>query len=160
MHTQTLEIRLLENSLEFRPRKWAGRLLGAGCYPYAANFFCDRFIQIGGIIGKPCNMLTPDDELILVLQEELLYMGYQSVKEVQTDYKVQPGELKIYLQRMANLGRYHMFRQNDDGLWSHKFRNMLPTEKNYAQTPLYSPAQICEDEKFTYYGWCFLLKRD
>lgn len=160
MHTGTLEIRLLENSLEFRPRKWAGRLLGAGCYPYAANFYCDRFVKIGELIGQPCDMVTTDDELIATLKEELLYLGYRSVREVRTDYILQPGEMKIYLQRLANLGTYHMFRQNDDGLWSHKFHHMLPTEKSYTQELLKDPAEIQNEGNLIYYGWCFLLKRD
>ena len=160
MHTHSLSVRLLENSLEFKPRKWAGKLQGAGCYPYAANFYYENFIRIGEIIGKPCDMLTPDDILIQTLGEELLYMGYQSVKEVGIDYVIQPGELKIYLQRIANLGMYHMLRQNKDGLWSHKYVNKLPTEEGYGRKPLYHPAELKFDENITLYGWCFLLQRD
>lgn len=160
MHTQSLSVRLLENSLEFRPRRWAGRLLGAGCYPYAANFYCDRFIRIGDIIGNPCDMITPDDELIRTLEMELLYLGYQSVEEVQTDYILQPGEQKIYLRRAEQLGVYHMFRQNDDGLWSHKYHNKLPSEKDSYEKPLVNPEKIHNEDKIRYYGWCFLLKRN
>lgn len=160
MHTQTLEIRLLENSLEFRPRKWAGRLLSAGCYPYAANFYYEGFVRIGELIGNPCNMLTPDDKLIHTLYEELLYIGYQSVEEVQIDYKIQHGEQKIYLRRLEQIGEYHMFRQNNDGLWSHKYCRSLPSEKDSERNPLVNPAEIKPTNGFNFYGWCFLLKRD
>lgn len=160
MHTQSLSVRLLENSLEFRPRKWAGRLLGAGCYPYAANFYSEKLIQIGAFINNPCNMLTPDDELVHTLVEELRYMGYQSVEEVQTDYKIQPGESKIYLKRLDQLGSYHMFRQNSDGLWSHKYSGKLPSERDSYRELLINPARRNPKESFTYHGWCFLLKRD
>lgn len=160
MHTHSLDVRLLENSLEFRPRKWAGRLLGAGCYPYAANFYCERFIRIGELIGKPCDMVTPDNELIITLWEELLYLGYKSVKEVRTDYILQPGESKIYLRRADQLGVYHLFRQNSDGLWSHKYKNKLPSERDSYQDLLVNPAQRNPKEGFTYHGWCFLLSRD
>ena len=160
MHTQSLGVRLLENSLEFRPRKWAGKLLGAGCYPYAANFYCEQFIRIGELIGKPCDMLTPDYVLIFTLLEELLYLGYKSVKEVQTDYILQPGESKIYLRRVNQVGIYHLFRQNSDGLWSHKYKNKLPSERDSNQELLYDPAKQNPKEGLSYNGWCFLLNRD
>jgi len=160
MHTNSLDVRLLENSLDFRPRKWAGRLLGAGCYPYAANFYYEKFIKIGELIGEPCGMKTPDHELIFILWKELLHLGYKSVREVQTDYIVQPGELKIYLRRVDQLGMYHLFRQNSDGLWSHKYRNKLPSERDSYQDLLINPANQKSKEGFTYNGWCFLLNRD
>lgn len=160
MHTQTLAIRLLENSLEFKPRKWAGKLLGAGCYPYAANFYCETFIRIGEFIGTPCDMQTSDNELVRALAEELLYIGYRSVEEVSIDYDVNPGEQKIYLQRSEQLRTYHMFRQNGDGLWSHKYRNKLPMETDYEKRPIRNPERQSSEDNLKYYGWCFLLKRD
>lgn len=160
MHTQTLAIRLLENSLEFRPRKWAGRLLGAGCYPYAANFYYDTFIKIGEFIGAPCDIETSDNELVRVLAEELLYIGYRSVEQVSIDHDVNLGEQKIYLQRTEQLKTYHMFRQNNDGLWSHKYRNRLPMETDYEKRPIRNPELQRSEDNLKYYGWCFLLKRD
>lgn len=160
MHTQTLGIRLLENNLEFRPRRWAGKLIGAGCYPYAANFYYENFIKIGEIIGKPCNMLTPDETLVHVLKEELLCIGYRSVQEVWINCELQPGEQKNYLRRIEKLGVYHMFRQNADGLWSHKYKNELPSEKDAKQKPLITPAEDWDENALKFYGWCFLLRRD
>lgn len=157
MHTQTLAIRLLENDVQYKPEQWAGKLLGAGCYPYAANFQHDALIKIGTFIGKPCGKKTTDEVLIATLKEELIYMGYTSVEEVSTDYVAKPGERKIYLSRTEQSGAYHMYRQDDDGHWSHKYPNEKPTNRDSSGELISDPEDMIEAP---YYGWCFLLKRD
>ncbi len=156
MHTNRLEIRLLDFDPKFQPKVWAGALIDAGCYPYAANFFWAEFLQIGGIIGSPCNGTTPDQELVNTLKEELGFIGYASIEEVDINYKTNPGELKIYLARTNVLGTYHMFRQDSNGLWSHKFKGVLPTERDYEKKLLRKPKDL---DNFPYHGWCFKLKR-
>lgn len=156
MHTNRLDIRLLDYNPKFQPKVWAGALIDAGCYPYAANFSWPEFLQIGGIIGYPCNGMTTDQDLVCTLKEELDFIGYTSIEEIDLDYKTNPGELKIYLARTNVLGTYHMFRQDSNGLWSHKFNGHLPTERDYEKKLLRKPKDLAN---FPYHGWCFKLKR-
>lgn len=69
---------------KFEPQKWE-KYIGAGCYPYALNLFCNQFILVGDFIGKRCNEKVSDEFLVDTLIEELTFLGYQ-IKEIDTEY--------------------------------------------------------------------------
>lgn len=138
---------------KYEPEKWKS-LLGAGCYPYALDMETNKFLLIGDFIDKECTHKTPDVELVETLKEELRFLGY-SVKEVETESKTSEGEFKIYLKR-NNDGKYHFYRQDDDGFWSHKFPGALPIRCDSFGNVIADPDCMIEP---AYTGWCFLLKR-
>lgn len=68
------------------------------------------------------------------------------------DEKINSDEFKIYLQREEQTGYYHFLRQDEDGIWSHKFPNELPTRKDSFGNEITNPDMMV-------YGWCFRLKK-
>lgn len=140
---------------KYRPNKWK-HAIKAGCYPYAIELFTDEFLVVGEIIGKMCTSHVSDEKLISVLKEELEEIGYYDVAEIDVDKEIALEESKIYLQRNQHTGFYHFLRQDEDGLWSHKFPNELPTRKDSAGYDIVDP-EMMVDTAFD--GWCFRLKK-
>ena len=138
----------------YRPNKWK-HAINAGCYPYAIDLFIDEFLVVGDMIGKRCNSCVSDERLIYVLKEELQEIGYE-VAEIEVDKKIHSEESKIYLQRNEHTGFYHFLRQDEDGLWSHKFPGELPIRKDSPGYDIIDP-EMMVDAAFD--GWCFCLKK-
>lgn len=138
----------------YNPSAWC-ECLEAGCYPYALNLMVNKFFLIGDLIGNTCTSYTSDDELISVFKEELEKIFNFEVEEIDTEYELKKGEKKIYLSREQHTGYYHLLRQDEDGMWSHKFPKELPIRED-------SLGQIIEDPdamvEAPFYGWCFLLR--
>lgn len=132
---------------KYRPNRWK-HAIKAGCYPYALDLFQDEFFLVGDFIGKRCDCQVSDNQLIDTLLEELEELGFVVVEIEFVDERINENEFKIYLQRDFNTGYYHFFREDDNGIWSHKFPNELPIEKNLKE--------LKED---IYSNWCFKLKR-
>ena len=65
--------------------------------------------------------------------------------------------MKIYLQREENTGYYHFLREDEDGLWSHKFPNELPTREDSAGYLIKDPEAMVE---VSFIGWCFKLSKN
>lgn len=158
MDKETAKRRILRKSVnippKYRPNRWK-RFINAGCYPYAINLFVNEFLCIGDMIGKRCSDYVSDERLISVLEEELEEIGY-NVDEIEVDDVIDSNELKIYLQRNQSTGFYHFLRQDEDGLWSHKFPNELPTRKDSAGYDIVDPEMMIEA---AFDGWCFRLKK-
>ena len=129
--------------------------LGAGCYQYAIDCYSNDFLVVGDIIGKRCDEHVSDETLIKVLTEELEILGY-NVKEVETDYTLQKGEKKIYVQRDEHTGYYHFLKQDSNGLWSHKYPGEMPTTIDNSGQEIEDPESMVEAP---FYGWCFCLKK-
>ncbi len=147
-------VRKAVNTPKFNPNKWK-HAIKAGCYPYAINVFIDEFFLVGSIIGKPCNCKVSDETLIKVLKEELNSIGY-IVKEVKTEDTIEEDELKIYLQRETKTGYYHFLREDEDGIWSHKFPNEIPCRTDSLGNLIEDPDAMVESP---FNGWCFKLSK-
>lgn len=145
----------LKNMPKFEPSKWE-EFLDAGCYPYALNLSANQFFLIGDLIGKTCVSTTPDDILVKILKEELETIFDYEVEEIETGVKAKKGEKKIYLQRHNHSGYYHLFREDSDEKWSHKYPGELPIRKDSIGQIIEDPDAIV-DKPFT--GWCFLLRK-
>lgn len=148
-------IRDLHSShIEFRPKSWID-FMKAGCYTYAINLKYNEFFLVGDFIGKRCTEKVSDEFLISILIEELEYLGYKSIP-CQTESNVDKNQFKIYLQREEHTGYYHFLREDNDGIWSHKFPNELPIRSD-------SIGQIIEDPdcmvEAPFSGWCFILEK-
>ena len=139
---------------KYRPNRWK-HAIKAGCYPYAIGLFIDKFLLVGDIIGDRCNEYVSDEKLIFTLKEELDEIGY-NVSEISTSKEVRPEELKVYLQRNEHTGFYHFLRQDEDGLWSHKYPHELPIRKDSYGYEIVDPEAMV-DAPFT--GWCFCLRK-
>lgn len=141
-------LRTIENSPKYNPKEWE-KAIEAGCYPYAINLLVNKFFLIGDLIGKHCNEKVSDEELIETLKEELETIFDFKVEEVDFNESVRKDEFKIYLQRDEHTGYYHIYRQDNNDVWSHKFPNKLPIQEFFEGEKL----------KDTINGWCFSLKR-
>ena len=141
-------IRVLEETPDYNPEEWVD-FLDAGCYPYVLNMKVNKFFLIGDLIGKTCTSTTSDEVLIETLKEELETIMDYEVKEVDIRVQHKKGEKKIYLHRFNHSGHYHLYRQDSDGKWSHKYPAQLPN-RQYIEKAI-------DDNSFT--GWCLLLKR-
>lgn len=139
-------IRKCKNKPKYRPNKWK-HAIKAGCYPYALDLFQDEFFLVGDLIGKRCDCKVSDKQLIDTLLEELKEIGFDVVEIEFVDEKINENEFKIYLQRDLHTGYYHFLREDDNGIWSHKSPNELPTEKKLKE--------LKEDISS---NWCFKLK--
>ncbi len=128
--------------------------INAGCYQYAIGFYTNEYIIVGDIIGKRCKANESDDTLLYILKEELETLGYE-VKEVDVEYQLKKGEIKIYLQRDEHTGYYHFLRQDKNGIWSHKYPGEMPTTKDSNGEEITNPESMIEPP---FYGWCFCLK--
>lgn len=135
----------------FSPSAWEDKK-DAGCYPYAMNWHHrNEWLLIGDIIGKRMEGYHTDEELIATLKEELEFLGY-SVKDSTFDEE-KSNHTKIYLMRAYFSGRYHLFREDQDG-WSHKYPGSLPINLDFFGEILWNPDEI---DKKEYYGWFFLI---
>lgn len=143
------------NTPKYRPERWK-HAMEAGCYPYAIDLFQNEFLLVGELIGKACDNNVSNEQLISVLIEELNEVGYNVSEIEDVDEKVSSDELKIYLQREEHTGYYHFLRQDEDGIWSHKFPKELPTRKDSLGNDITNPETMVES---SFYGWCFKLKK-
>lgn len=148
-------IRILENYPEYNPNIWKP-FLNAGCYPYVLDLRVDKFFLVGDLIGKRCNSLVSDEYLIEVIKEELGEIFDYELTEVDTQTEVKEFEKKIYLQREQRTGYYHFLRQDNDGIWSHKFPNELPVRIDSIGQLVTDPDEMVEA---AFDGWCFGLKK-
>lgn len=147
------EIRILKN-VKYNPNKWK-YAMKSGCYPYAINIFIDKFLLIGDLIGKPCNEKVSDEKLIKTFLKEMEFLKYE-VKEIDSYQEIKENEWKVYIQREEHTGYYHFLRQDEDGIWSHKFPNELPIRTDSAGQIIKSPDEMIEAP---FNGWCFCLKQ-
>lgn len=142
-------------NMRYNPEAWS-EYLEEGCYPYALNLLVNEFFLVGDLIGKRCNEYTSDEDLIRILKEELRKKIDFEVEEIETEYVTKEDETKIYLQREEHTGYYHLLRQDEDGMWSHKYPKELPTRQD-------SIGQNIEDSdtmvEAPFKGWCFLLRK-
>lgn len=136
-----------ENKPKYRPNKWK-HAIKAGCYPYALDLFQNEFFLVGDLLGKRCDSSVSDEQLIDTLMEELEVIGFDVVEIEYIDEKISANEFKIYLQRDFHSGYYHFLRQDEDGEWSHKSPNKIPTKMT---TEELMGDMAC--------NWCFKLKR-
>ena len=134
-------------------KKWK-KYLGASCYQYAIDFYSNEFLLIGDIIGKRCNEYTSDEKIIATLREELEVLGYE-LTETETYAPLKKHETKIYFQRDQNSGYYHFLKQDNNGIWSHKYPNEMPTTLINGKK-LINPDLIT---KSPIYGRCFCLRK-
>ena len=134
-------------------KKWK-KYLGASCYQYAINFYSNEFLLVGDIIGKRCNEYSSDETLIETLREELEVLSYE-ITETETYTPLEKHETKIYLQRDQNSGYYHFLKQDNNGIWSHKYPNEMPTTLINGKK-LINPDLIT---KPPIYGRCFCLRK-
>ena len=143
------------NTPKYRPNRWK-HAINAGCYPYAIDLFQDEFFLVGDLIGKRCDNKVSNEQLINTLLEELYEIGYEVVEIEDIDEKINLDEFKIYLQREQQTGFYHFLRQDEDGIWSHKYPFELPTRKDSLGNEITDPNMMIES---AFYGWCFRLKK-
>jgi hypothetical protein len=107
----------------FEPDFWQ-KYINATCYTYVLNIITNERFYVGDIYRRERAEKTWDNnKLIECLTEELEYLGF-CVRLVdlneKTDYQ------KICMVRSPEIGYYHFYRQDSDGLWSHKRPNQLP----------------------------------
>ena len=134
-------------------KKWK-KYLGASCYQYAIDFYSNEFLLIGDIIGKRCNEYTSDEKIIATLREELEVLGYE-LTETETYAPLKKHETKIYFQRDQNSGYYHFLKQDNNGIWSHKIPNEMPSTLINGKTKKIHNILT----KPTIYGRCFCLRK-
>lgn len=139
---------------KYDPKGWKDEL-DAACYLYALDIHLNKFCLLGDFIGKTCNEKVSDQKLINTFFEEIKFLGFDA-KEVDVEYSPQEGEKKIYLQRSQLTGEYHFLRQDDDGIWSHKFSWDYPHRKDTEGNIIYDPECMVE---VPFLGWCFALKK-
>lgn len=149
------KVRKSVNTPKYKPNRWK-HAIKAGCYPYAIDLFQDEFILVGDLIGKRCDSNVSDEQLIDTLLEELNEIGYDVSEIEDTDEKINSDEWKIYLQREQHTGYYHFLRQDEDGIWSHKFPDELPIRKDSLGNEIVDPEMMVET---AFLGWCFRLKK-
>lgn len=140
---------------KYRPNRWK-YAINAGCYPYAIDMFQNEFFLVGDLIGKRCDNKVSNEQLINTLIEELNEIGYEVIEIEDANEKINSDEFKIYLQREEHTGFYHFFRQDVDGIWSHKYPFELPTRKDSLGNKILDPELMLEA---TVFGWCFRLKK-
>ena len=109
---------------KFEPERWR-KYLEASCYVYALNLPLNKMVLIGSFIGNVCKSDTPDDEIDRVLKEEVSYIFDYDIEEITEDYPLKIGQKKIFIER-NKYGFYHMFREDEGGIWSHKMPGGLP----------------------------------
>lgn len=137
----------------FSPADWKDKK-ESGCYSYAMNWpDRNQFLLIGEIIGKPMESYRTDEELIATLKEELEFLGY-SIRE-STFEEEKLNHIKIYLMRAYFSGRYHLFREDQDG-WSHKYPGSLPINLDFWGKILTNPDELNKED---FYGWFFLVSK-
>lgn len=139
----------------YEPKEW-NTCLDAGCYPYALNIKVNKFFVVGDLIGKHCNGSVSDEYLIAVLKEEVEFILDCELTEVETNTFLNEGERLIYIQREDHTGYYHFLRKDDNGTWSHKYPNELPTNRDSIGEIIEDP-DCMVDKAFR--GWCFLIKK-
>lgn len=149
------ELRGIYELPEFNPNEWS-EYLEAGCYPYVLDLKMNQFFLIGDFIGKRCTGSTTDEELVETFKEELNIIFDLDVNEVSTEYPLKEGERKVYIQREDHTGYYHLLRQDNDGIWSHKYPRELPVREDSIGETIKDPDMMV-DTPFS--GWCFLLKQ-
>ena len=94
--------------------------------------------------------------MVKILKEELEVLGYNA-EEIDVEDSISEDEMKIYLQRETQTGYYHFFREDADGLWSHKYPDELPTRKDSAGYIIKDPECMVE---VPFIGWCFKLSKN
>lgn len=142
------------NPPKFNSNEWEP-FLNAGCYQYALDWKVDEFFLIGGLLGRACKLYTQTDLLIFTLMKELQSLHYE-VEITEVEKKTKEGEKKVYLQCFPSIGTYHLLREDDDGIWSHKYPRELPLRTDSKNRIIKNPELMSED--FPFIGWCFLLK--
>lgn len=142
-------------SPKFNPNEWE-MFLKAGCYQYAMDWKMDEFFLIGKLLGKECKSYTQTELLIFTLMKELKSLYYE-VEITEPEVKAKEGEKKIYLQYFPSIGTYHLLREDDDGIWSHKYPRELPLRVDAKKQIIKNPELMSDN--FPFIGWCFLLKR-
>lgn len=142
------------NSPNFAANEWES-CLEAGCYQYALDWKTNEFFLVGKLLGRECKQGVSTETLYVTLTKELEALNYE-VNPVDVKVKTKKGEKKIYIQIFPSIGRYHILREDCDGKWSHKYPRELPTRLDVEGNIIENPELM--KEKFSFYGWCFLLK--
>ena len=140
--------------LTFRPNMWK-HFIDAGCYSYALDIRINDFFLVGDFIGKRCNAHVSDQQLIETLIEEVSFLGFH-IQPTKTESPIRSDQRKIYLQRFEHSGHYHFLRQDSDGIWSHKFPQELPVQKDSYGEIILDPDGMIEAP---FSGWCFVLEK-
>ena len=143
------------SALTFNPNMWE-HFIDAGCYPYALDLEINEYLLVGDIIGERCTESTSDELLINTLFKEVQSLGF-SIKHSETDSTISTNQFKIYLQRYERTGYYHFLRQDNTGIWSHKFPKGLPIQTDSCGQLILDPDCMVEAP---FYGWCFLLEKE
>lgn len=140
--------------LRYDPDEWE-LYLGANCYPYAIGIKTNEPFIIGDLIGKRVTSKDSIINILYVLHLELEALGFEVV-ECCTEDIAPEGFQKIYLERNS-LGEYHFLRQDDNGLWSHKAADFLPTQSDTSGYLITDPDSMLDS---SFEGYCFMLTRE
>ncbi len=110
----------------FEPERWRG-CVEASCYAYALNVRVNKLVLIGDFIGRRCTSDTSDGELDEVLMEELeCIFDYEAEEITDEKERLKAGQRRIFIEKSVHTGFYHMFREDEGGIWSHKMPGGLP----------------------------------
>ena len=137
---------------KFQPQKW-DNYSKTGCYTYALNIKKKAFFLVGDFIGKRCTYRTNVKDLLKTFRLEVKTLGF-SVREIQLEdlEHLKPGEYAIYLKRDKQIGYYHFFRRDSNGVWSHKHPDEDPEEIDLMEE------EYVYTDNFFVRGWLFALK--
>ena len=135
---------------EFNPREWE-KFPEATCYSYALDSKINKGILIGDIIEKRVTHSNSIHKQIEILIEELETLDLY-VDTCDTLDLVEEGFLKIYIE-WNEKGEYHFYRQDIDGIWSHKAAGTAPTRYDNQGFLIFNPDEIAEN------GKCFIISK-
>ena len=126
-------------------RLWESYLTDT-CYTYALNLFIGERRYVGDLtLGQRVATSVSNDQLLRLLHLELEQAGL-SPKTVSEDAPLPPDRRRICIVRKSdNVGYYHFYRQDADGIWSHKVPGQMPTQKGRTGNLIHRVQMEAED---------------
>ena len=138
--------------LKFNPQSWSN--YNSNCYSYVLGAKVNFYFLVGDLIGKRVTDHTPENEKLSILKEELQALGF-SFFEIDVDDEIPEDYYKIYFQIFDSTGKYHLLRQDSDGLWSHRGAYGLLDRTDTAGLEITDPECMLD---CPFHGYCLALK--
>ena len=134
---------------EYNPQKWDGDAEdNTVCYNYALNCQTDILgewlTMLPGSSDPSTANLAPEDkytksEIVKLIEKDAAYYGFY-FKETQKNHTYEAPEGAYLVALYVCPGKsYHWYRQDPDGMWSHKPGGGAVTREDFSGNPIYDP---------------------
>lgn len=154
----------------FQPRKWSSRNIMAShnCYSYALDIIDSNFADLckkhnsGKFVSDWCRKVKAQPGMYAGILKQTKNANIEKrmlkdnpfIKKT-TFKKIEPnGYYKIALfVNSKNVSRYHFYRQDESGLWSHKSGWIKPSNKDASNKVILDPRKSNREEYNLFIGF-------